>query len=75
MTAKTQYFTQDQIINELKQYVSGFRTKGEAADALGINRVYLWRILEKQVPPSDAVIKQIGYKIADKITTYTYARL
>jgi predicted XRE-type DNA-binding protein len=59
--------TQDELSVILRDYVSQFRTKTEAAEALGITLPYLSDILRGNRLISDTVAQKLGYR---KETTY-----
>lgn len=73
MTANKEEYGLDIVLDELKQFVNKFPTRTEAAGALGIGRVFLWRILDRQIPPTDNILKHIGFE-RERIVTYKYRK-
>lgn len=66
----TERFSIDQVIADLQAFVDTFPTKQEAADALGVGRLFLWRVLNKQRNPTDTILKNIGYRKEREIKYY-----
>jgi hypothetical protein len=74
MTANAAEYEHEEVINKLKQFVESFPTKGEAAKFLGVGRVFLWRVLDGQAPPSNSILKHIGFEVEHK-TIHVYKKL
>lgn len=61
----------EKAIEALEQFVDGFPTKQEAADSLGVSKVYLWRMLTGKRPLSESVLNRIGWAVkTTKTMTY-----
>jgi DNA invertase Pin-like site-specific DNA recombinase len=54
-------FNRQEVLQELAHFVSQFNTQEEAARALEISRVFLWRILNNKKPPSTKVLEKLGF--------------
>ena len=71
---KDHEYTQEHVINVLQGYVDKYPNRAEAAEALGVNRVFLWRVLKGTQQPSASMLEKIGYTKERKIT-YVYKRV
>jgi hypothetical protein len=74
VATKEKQYEVDFVLDRLQEYVSKFRTKGDAAEALGVGRIFLWRVLEKKSPPTNAILEKIGFHVERK-TVHVYTRL
>jgi DNA-binding phage protein len=71
----TALYNQEDVIAALNEFIAKYRTRGEAATALGVGRVFLWRVLKGESPPSDTILQHIGFKVERKEVTYVYSKL
>jgi hypothetical protein len=71
MVAETKDYTQEEVVNKLKEYIAKFPTRGEAADALNVGRVFLWRVLEGKANPTPAILRELGFT-RERHIFYTY---
>lgn len=63
--------TLEDVIAELERYVDSFPTKGDAANALGVSRAYLWRVLNERTDPPPSILEKIGYR-KERVISYEY---
>jgi hypothetical protein len=71
MIAMAEQYQLDDVIHKLENYCAKYPTKGEAAVSLGVSRVFLWRVLNKETVPTDSILKHIGMK-RERHVSYTY---
>lgn len=74
MIAEIKQYNAEEVLEELHRFCSKFRTKGEAADALGVNRVFLWRVEEGKSPPSERILTVLGFT-SKRTITYSYQKV
>lgn len=74
MLSKSKQYDQHEVLDILKTHCDTFQTRQDAAEALGVNRVFLWRVLEGKTPPTIPMLEKIGFK-RERKTTYVYTRL
>jgi predicted DNA-binding protein (UPF0251 family) len=53
--------SREDVLGELRMYCSRFTTQEEAAQSLGISRVFLWRVMNGKKPPSAKLLEKLGY--------------
>ena len=64
----------DEVMLKLKEFCNKFPTREEAATALGVSRVFLWKVLEGQANPTQPILAKIGFR-RERIITYAYYRV
>lgn len=64
----------DHVVEELEDFIAGFPTIKAAAEELGVNRVFLWKVLNKERPPSERILAKLGYEAERKII-YEYHKV
>lgn len=74
MIADATEYSHEQILEKLKEYCDRFPLRADAADALGVNRVFLWRVLEGKSPPTVPMLAKIGFK-RERQVIYTYKQI
>lgn len=74
VASATKVITETDILSDLKAYVERFDTKKEAADSFEVSRVFLWKVLKGNVPPTESMLDKLGYK-RERTITYTYKKV
>lgn len=67
-------YTEEEVITILEGFCDHFKRRSDAAKALGIGRVFLWRVLEGHIKPTDSILQHVGLK-REKETIYRYKAL
>ena len=60
-----------EVLDKLKEFCDRYPTRGDAAEALGVGRVFLWKVLEGQVIPTEAILEKIGFT-RKRVITYKF---
>lgn len=61
----------DEAVKALHKFIEDCGSRNAAAAKLGISRVYLWRMAQKERPLSEAVLSAIGYeRVVKRIHEY-----
>jgi hypothetical protein len=71
---KDKDFTLEEVLAKLEEYTATFPTRNAAAEHFGVNRVFLWRVLEGKQTPTEAMLEKIGIKRERQIT-YTFTNI
>ena len=66
-------FNEEAVVAVLQEFVDAFPTRGKAAQALGVTRPFLWKVLEGKVRPTESILAKLGFKRERKIT-YVYIK-
>lgn len=60
------------VVQAINEFVGKYPSKADAADALGINRVYLWKMIKGDKPISENVLEKLGFQVeVQKVKTYS----
>ena len=73
MVSTTTELTEQGIIDIIKAHCDRFPTRQAAADSLDVSRVFLWKVLEGRVPPTNSMLEKLGY-IGERKISYTYRK-
>lgn len=58
----------------LRKRLESFPSRQDAADSLGVSRVFLWKMIKRKRPISDNVLKKLGFE--RRVTRiHTYVRM
>lgn len=71
MVSQTVIYSEKEVLKELEAFVAKYPTKKQAADALGVNRVFLWNVQEGKSRLTESMLSKLGFK-RKRLITYTY---
>ena len=55
----------------LESYIKGFKTVEEAADSLGVSRVFLWMVRNRKKLVSETILQKLGFtRTIETVVTY-----
>jgi hypothetical protein len=74
MVRNTKEYTQEEVVAELQKFCDKFSTRGEAATALGVGRVFLWKVLNGATNPTESILDKLGFK-RERVITYKYSKV
>lgn len=52
----------EEVEAALQALLEQYPSKNDAAKALGVNRIFLWKMINRHRPISDTVLNAIGYE-------------
>jgi hypothetical protein len=73
MVSVSEDIKEQDIIDIIKTHCDTFATRQAAADSLDVSRVFLWKVLEGHVPPTNPMLDKLGY-VRERKITHTYRK-
>lgn len=64
----------NEVMDKLKEFCNKYPTREDAAKALNVSRVFLWKVLEGQANPTQPILARIGFK-RERVISYTYYKV